>query len=104
MESEFAHKLVPYARQWLTTVLTKIIITWHLTIRWKHVNVIAIVKSDKIQSKDAPYYRPISLFCVLYKLLERLILQTINADLKSSIPIEQAQFRAGRSCCDQHHI
>ena len=43
-------------------------------------------------------YRPISLLCYTYKLLERMILNPIT---EHTIIKEQAGFRAGKSCTDQ---
>jgi hypothetical protein len=43
------------------------------------------------------YYRPISLLSVVYKLLERLILQRIQPLIEDVTPINQAGFRQHRS-------
>ena len=46
-------------------------------------------------------YRPISLLCYCYKLLERLLLTRLAPIFESVIPPEQAGFRKKRNTCDQ---
>jgi hypothetical protein len=67
---------------------------------WKHAKVVAILTPGK-DGTNSTHYRPISLLCIPYKLLERLILQRIAPLIDAVIPVEQAGFRAGRDCCEQ---
>ena len=46
-------------------------------------------------------YRPISLLCHTYKLLERMILNRLNHITEYTIIKEQVGFRAGKSCTSQ---
>ena len=46
-------------------------------------------------------YRPISLLCHTYTLLERMILNRQNPITEHTIIKEQAGFRAGKSCTSQ---
>lgn len=46
-------------------------------------------------------YRPIALFSICYKLLERIIFNRINTTINEHIPDKQAGFRTGRSCTGQ---
>ena len=46
-------------------------------------------------------YRPISLFCVLYKILERLIYACIEPLIDPLLPKEQAWLQRGKSTVDQ---
>ena len=62
--------------------------------------VIAILKPGK-DGNDPDHFRPISLLCVPYKLLERLILERIQSKVNSVLPIEQAGFRNDRGCNEQ---
>ena len=62
--------------------------------------MIAIEKPGKDPSLAANY-RPISLLCVCYKLLERLALQRISPTVEVFLSPDQAGFRKGRSTCDQ---
>lgn len=97
---EFLHHLGPLAVEWFAEVFTAVIKTGEVPKFWKHANVIAILKPGK-SGEDATHYRPISLLCVPYKLLERVILQRIGDQVDSAIPIEQAAFRLERGCCEQ---
>ena len=50
---------------------------------------------------DPKSYRPISLLCVTYKILERLIYARVEPLIDSLLPKEQAGFRRGKSTVDQ---
>jgi hypothetical protein len=67
---------------------------------FKRAKVISIIKSGK-DATDPVQYRPISLLSVVYKLLERLILQRIQPLIEYVTPINQASFRQHRSCTEQ---
>ena len=62
--------------------------------------MIAIRKHGK-PLDDPTSYRPISLLCCCYKLLERLLLTRLALIFESVIPPEQAWFRKKRNTCDQ---
>ena len=51
--------------------------------------------------EDPKSYRPISLLCVPYKILERLIYIRIEPIVDPLLPQEQAGFQQGRSTVDQ---
>ncbi|CAM4730862.1 unnamed protein product [Leuciscus chuanchicus] len=55
----------------------------------------------KLNVNNPKGYRPISLLCVTYKLLERLILARLNPVVDSQLPKEQAGFRSSRSTTNQ---
>ena len=50
---------------------------------------------------DPKSYRPISLLCVPYKILERLIYARVKPLIDPLLPKEQAGFRRGKSTVDQ---
>ena len=50
---------------------------------------------------DPKSYRPISLLCVPYKILERLIYARVEPLIDPLLPKEQAGFRGGKSTVDQ---
>ena len=50
---------------------------------------------------DPKIYRPISLLCVPYKILERLIYARVEPLIDPLLPKEQAGFRRGKSTVDQ---
>ena len=50
---------------------------------------------------DPKSYRQISLLCVPYKVLERLIYARVEPLIDPLLPKEQAEFRRGKSTVDQ---
>ena len=67
---------------------------------WRRATVVVILKPNK--PADYPKsYRTISLLCVPYKILERLIFPRINPIIEPQLPLEQAGFRQGRSTVQQ---
>ena len=67
---------------------------------WKRALVVAIPKPAKPVG-DPKSYRLISLLCVPYKILERLIYACIEPLVDPLLPKEQAGFRCGKSTMDQ---
>ena len=62
--------------------------------------MVAILKPAKPVG-DPNSYRPISLLCVPYKILERLIYARVEPLIDALLPKEQAGFRRGKSTVDQ---
>ena len=60
----------------------------------------AIPKQEKSLG-DSKSYRPISLLCVPFKILERLIYARVEPTIDPLLPNKQAGFRHGRSAIDQ---
>ena len=67
---------------------------------WRRALVVAIPKPGK-PVRDPKSYRPISLLCVPYKILERLIYARVEPLIDPLLPEEQAGFRRGKSTIDQ---
>ena len=67
---------------------------------WRRATVVAILKPNK-PADDPKSYRLISLLCVPYKSLEKLILVRNNPVIKPQLPTEQEGFRQGRSTIQQ---
>ena len=67
---------------------------------WRRALVVAIPKPTKPVG-DSKSYRPISLLCVPYKILERLIYARVEPLIDPLLPKEQAGFRRGKSTVDQ---
>ena len=61
---------------------------------WRRADVVAIPKPNKLLD-DARSYSPISLLCVPYKILERLIHSRIEPVIDPHLPPEEAGFRQG---------
>jgi hypothetical protein len=100
MHPEFLINCGPNTRRWLSKFYTDIQQSGTLPPEFRKSKIIAIVKPGK--SNDRPEnYRPIALFSVCYKLLERIIYNRIRPIILNIIPVEQAGFRPGRSCSDQ---
>ena len=67
---------------------------------WRKALVVAIPKPKK-PAEDPKSYHPISLVCVPYKILERLIRACVKPIVDPLLPREQAGFRRERSTVDQ---
>ena len=67
---------------------------------WRRALVVVIPKTEKPLG-DPKSYRPISLLCVPFKILERLIYTRVKTIIDSLLPHEQAGFWHGRSTVDQ---
>ena len=67
---------------------------------WRRALVVAIPKPEKPLG-DPKSYRPISLLCVLFKILERLIYARVDPNIHLLLSCEQAGFWHGRSTVDQ---
>ena len=67
---------------------------------WRRALVVAIPKPGKPVG-DPMSYRPISLLCVPYKILEMFIYARVEALIDPLLPKEQAGFRRGKSTLDQ---
>ena len=60
--------------------------------------MVAILKPKKLPKNP---YRPISLLCIPFKILERLIYTRIEPIVDPLLPRQQAGFQHGRSTLDQ---
>jgi len=67
---------------------------------WRRPLVVAIPKPEKPLG-DPKSYRPISLLCVPFKILERLNYARVETIIDPLLPQEKAGFRHGRSAVDQ---
>jgi hypothetical protein len=84
----------------LVRLFNDILSTGKLPKLFKQAQIIAILKPGK-DGSDASRYRPISLLSIVYKILERLILQRIQPLIDATVPVSQAGFRRNRSCTKQ---
>ena len=67
---------------------------------WRKAEVIGLLKPNK-PAEQPKSYRPISLLCILFKLMERLIFSRIKHSVEAYLPHEQAEFREDRSTTHQ---
>ena len=86
--------------EWLRLFLSDCLTTCTIPAVWKTAKVVATLKPNKEES-DPKSYRPISLLCLTYKLMERIVLTRINPIVEQHLPPEQAGFREGKSTTDQ---
>ena len=68
----------------------------YIPSEWKLVNVVPVHKKD--EKGHLENYRPISLFCIVSKVLERCVLNRIKERLQELIVHCQHGFQCGRSC------
>ena len=87
-------------KSWLRDFLSSCLRQLKIPKIWKRALIIAISKPGKPVG-DPKSYRPISLLCVPYKILERLIYARVEPLVDPLLPKEQAGFRRGKSTVDQ---
>ncbi|KAJ3584335.1 hypothetical protein NHX12_014830 [Muraenolepis orangiensis] len=85
---------------WLCSFFSSCFQRSKLPKTWRRAAVIALLKPGKT-AEDPKAYRPISLLCVPFQILERMILSRIEPVVDPQLPREQAGFRRGRSTVDQ---
>ena len=85
---------------WLCSFFTSCFRRSKLPKTWRRATVVALPKPNK-PAQDPKSYRPISLLCLPFKILERLIHSRIDPVVDPQLPREQAGFRRGRSTVDQ---
>ena len=85
---------------WLRDFLSSCLCRLKIPKIWIRALVVAIPKPAKPVG-DPKSYRPISLLCVPYKILESLIYARVEPLIDPLLPKEQAGFRRGRLTVDQ---
>jgi hypothetical protein len=88
-------------KEWLISFMNDvhIVASARLPKLFKRAKVIAISNPGK-DGSDPAHYRPILLLKVMYKLLERLILQRNQPLIEAATPVHQTGFRKHRSCTE----
>ena len=87
-------------KSWLRDFISSCLRRLKIPKIWRRALVVAIPKPAKPVG-DPKSYRPISLVCVPYKILERLIYARVEPLVDRLLPKEQAGFRRGKSTVDQ---
>ena len=87
-------------KSWLRDFLSSCLRRLKIPKIWRRALVVAIPKPGKPVGNPKSY-RPISLLCVPYKILERLIYARVEPLIDPLFPKEQAGFRCGKSTVDQ---
>ena len=88
------------ATEWLIKFFSTCMRCLKLPKIWRHAKVIAILKPNKL-SDDPKRYRPISLLCVPYKIMECLLHARLEPVVDPQLLKEQAGFHRGKSTADQ---
>ena len=87
-------------KSWLRDFLSSCLPRLKIPKIWRRALAVAIPKPTKPVG-DPKSYRPISLLCVPYKILERLIYARVEPLIDPLLLKEQAGFRRGKSTVDQ---
>ena len=87
-------------KSWLRDFLSSCLRRLKIPKIWRKALVVAIPKSTK-PVRDPKIYWAISLLCVSYKILEKLIYARVEPLIDPLLPKEQAGFRRGKSTVDQ---
>ena len=90
----------PGMNSWLRGFLSFYFCQLKIPNVWRGALVVAIHKPS-IPLEDHRSYRPISLLCVPYKILERLICNRVKPIVDPLLPKEQAGFLLGKSTVNQ---
>lgn len=88
---EFFINLGENAKKWLAKFFTKCYDETSYPMNWKRTLVRAVLKNGKPKN-DPGSYRPITLLCIAYKILERIIYNRISSTVHDHIPKKQAGF------------
>ncbi|KAK6729652.1 hypothetical protein RB195_006600 [Necator americanus] len=94
--------LPPSGIREMTEIIRSIWIDERIPDSWRHAIIIPLHK--KLSVTDPRNYRGISLLRVMYKVLERIILDRLIKHREETTRDEQAGFRPGRSTIDQVFI
>ena len=87
-------------KSWLCVFISSCLRRLKIPKIWRRALVVAIPKLAKFVGEPKSY-RPISLLCVPYKILEKLIYARVEPLIDPFLPKEQAGFRRGKSTVDQ---
>ena len=87
-------------KSWLRDFISSCLRRLKIPKIWRRALVVMIPKPGKPVG-DPKSYRPISLLCVPYKILERLIYARVEPLINPLLPKEQAGFQRGKSTVDQ---
>lgn len=88
------------ALKWVTSLINNCITTFRIPKVWRKAHIVALLKPGK-EPDDPKSFRPVSLLCHLFKVMERMILNRITEYIDKNLIPQQAGFRPGKSCCSQ---
>ena len=97
---EFLTHLGPKAISWLLVFMNRCFADCRLQSIWNKAKIVMVLKPGK-PADDPKSYRPISLLCYPFKIMERLVLGRINDTIEAQLPAEPTSFRKDRCTEDQ---
>jgi hypothetical protein len=97
---EFVKKSGQRTKEWIVALFNDILTPDKIPKLFKRTKVITILKPGK-DGSDPSHFRPISLLSIVFKKLERMILQRNQPVIDAVIPVSQAGFRKNHSCTEQ---
>ncbi|KAI5727952.1 hypothetical protein M8J77_009167 [Diaphorina citri] len=100
IRTEQIKRFGPETCKWILTLINECVQQCHIPKVWRKARVSALLKPGK-DPTEAKNFRPVSLLCHLYKVMERMILNRISEFVDDALIPEQAGFRPGKSCCGQ---
>ncbi|KAL1448639.1 hypothetical protein WDU94_001908 [Cyamophila willieti] len=100
VRTEQIKRFGPATNQWIVDLFNNIMNSMRLPKLWRKSHVIALLKPGK-EPTEPKNYRPISLLCHLFKVMERMVLNRILPEIDEKLIPQQSGFRPGRSCCGQ---
>ncbi|KAL1460605.1 hypothetical protein WDU94_012577 [Cyamophila willieti] len=90
----------PETLKWVTSLCNNCVTSLQIPKTWRKAHIVPLVKPGK-DPDDPKNYRPVSLLCHLFKVLERMTLNRITSYVDEKLIPQQAGFRPGKSCCAQ---
>ena len=88
---EFLLHCGPVCLEWLRAFYSYCLLSLNIPKIWRKATIIALPKPNKPVDNPKNYH-PISLLCVPFKLLERLLLARLDPIIDPQLPEEQAGF------------
>ena len=100
LHPEFFMNMHSNCINWLLNLMSTCLRLKKIPKVWRRAKVVAILKPNKAVEEPSSY-RPISLLCLPYKIMDRMIYNRLEPIIEDVLPNEQAGFRAGRCTLDQ---
>jgi hypothetical protein len=87
-------------KKWIVALFNDILTSGKIPKLFKCSKLITIFKPGK-DGSDPWHFRPISLLSIVFKILERLILQRIQPLIDAVVPVSLAGIRKNHSCTEE---
>jgi hypothetical protein len=97
---EFIKNSGQRTKEWIVALFNVILTSGKIPKLFKRAKVITILKLGK-NGSDPSHSQSISLLSIVFKILERMILQRIQPLIDAVVAVSQAGFRKNHSCTEQ---